>query len=165
MAILSANQIAAVASGAGFSGTPLVISIAIALAESSGDTNVINYLGCVGLWQVYESVHIREHPTWTTSWLQNPANNAQAAYILSSGGSNFVPWETYTNGMYVSHLDEAAAAAGAPDGTGVPTGDGPGGGGGGVPATGWGGSGPRLALSVPHLFAALDGAEVNFDPS
>lgn len=161
--MLSANQIASVAAGAGFSGDALVISIAVALAESSGNPLVINYLGCVGLWQVYQSVHAAEHPNWTTSWLQNPANNAAAAYVLSSGGANWRPWETFTNGMYVAHLSEAAAAAGAPDGTGVPTGNGPGGGSGGF--TGWGGSGPALGLSTFELTSTFDGPpQISFDP-
>jgi hypothetical protein len=159
---LSPSQIAAVASGAGFSGDSLVISIAVALAESSGNPLVINYLGCVGLWQIYQSVHQPAHPTWTTRWLQNPANNATAAYALSSGGRNWQPWETFTNGMYLDHLGVAAAAAGAPDGTGVPTGEGSGGWSG--PPIGWAGSGPRLDVSTPNLVAALDRSEVNFDP-
>lgn len=121
MTTLSDAQIAAVAAQAGFSGESLVIAIAIAKAESSGNAEVINFLGCVGLWQIYQSVHAPAHPTWTTPWLQVPANNAVAAYALSSGGNNWVPWETFTNGMYLAYLDEAAVAAGAPDGTGVPT--------------------------------------------
>lgn len=162
--MLSANQIASVAAGAGFTGESLVISIAVALAESSGNELVINYLGCTGLWQVYQSVHQPAHPSWTTSWLQNPANNAAAAYVLSSGGANWQPWETFTNGMYVSHLSDAQVAAGAPDGTGVPTGDGPGGGSDGAP-TGWGGAGPTLGLSTFELTSALDGPpRISFDP-
>lgn len=121
MTTLSDAQIAAVAAQAGFAGESLVIAIAIAKAESSGNAEVINFLGCVGLWQIYQSVHAPAHPTWTTPWLQVPANNAVAAFALSSGGTNWQPWETYTNGMYLAYLDEAAVAAGAPDGTGVPT--------------------------------------------
>lgn len=50
---LSMTQIAAYAKGAGFSGNNLIIATAVAMAESSGSTTVVNRLGCVGLWQVY----------------------------------------------------------------------------------------------------------------
>jgi len=113
---LSAAQIAGVAKGAGFTGDGLTKAVAIALAESSGRTDVVNFLGCVGLWQIYQSVHVRAHPTWTTAWLKVPQNNAAAAYVLSSGGTNWRPWETYTNGMYLAHMGAARAAVGAPAG-------------------------------------------------
>ena len=124
MPTLSASQIATVANSAGFTGDSLVTATAIALAESGGRTDVVNYLGCVGLWQIYQSVHAKKYPHWTTAWLKNPQNNAQAAYILSNGGKNWQPWEVYTNGMYKMHM---VAAREAVSGGGMGTPPGPGG--------------------------------------
>ena len=47
------TQIASYAKGAGFTGDALIVATAVAMAESSGSTTVVNRLGCVGLWQVY----------------------------------------------------------------------------------------------------------------
>jgi hypothetical protein len=104
---LNAAQIAQYASQAGFSGNALITATAIALAESSGRTDVINSLGCVGLWQIYQ----KYHPQWSVAQLQNPATNAQAAYAISNGGRDFTPWETYTNGMYIAQLGAARLGA------------------------------------------------------
>lgn len=111
MAILSMAEIYTVAGRAGFTGRQRIIASAIAMAESSGRTDVVNYLGCVGLWQIYQRVHQPRYPHWTRSWLQNPNNNAQAAWFLSNGGRNWRPWEVYTNGMYRRHLSAAENAA------------------------------------------------------
>ena len=50
---LSMTQIAGYAKQAGFSGNALVTAVAVAMAESSGNTSVVNSLGCTGLWQIY----------------------------------------------------------------------------------------------------------------
>lgn len=121
MPVLSASQIATVANSAGFTGDSLVKATAIALAESSGRTDVVNSIGCVGLWQIYQKVHVKAHPHWTTEWLKNPQNNANAAFILSNGGKNWIPWEVYTNGMYLMHM-EAARQAVSGGGIGTPPG-------------------------------------------
>lgn len=112
MPTLSAREIAGVAAAAGFNrdANTWTTAVAVALAESGGRTDVVNRLGCVGLWQVYQSVHVKAHPTWTTAWLKNPRNNAQAAYVLSNGGRNWKPWETYTTGAYKLHWQEARQA-------------------------------------------------------
>lgn len=110
MATLSMTQIARVAKKAGFSGKNLQIAVAVAYAESTGRTTVVNYLGCTGLWQIYQRVHAKAHPSWTTAWLKVAENNAKAAWILSSHGKNWRPWETYTNGMYKKHMSSAASA-------------------------------------------------------
>ena len=111
MANYSFDQIARVAYKAGFRGSALEKAVAIAWAESSGRTTVVNYLGCVGLWQVYQRVHHKAHPSWTTSWLKNPTNNAKAAWVLSSHGKNWRPWTTYTGGGYKKYLSSAKKAA------------------------------------------------------
>ena len=47
--------------------------------------------------------------------LFDPAVNARAACSISSHGSSFRPWSTYTNGMYRDHLGAARKAAQAGD--------------------------------------------------
>lgn len=59
---------------------------------------------------MYRKVHQKAHPTWTESWLKQPANNAKAAYLLSNGGRNWRPWEAYTNGAYRKYLGAAQNA-------------------------------------------------------
>lgn len=94
MAVLSQAQIAQVARAGGLPGDPDVWA-AVAMAESSGRTDVVNSIGCVGLWQINQPVHIKSHPTWTVKWLQNPVNNAKAAAVIyRSQGWN--AWEAYT---------------------------------------------------------------------
>ena len=93
MATLTMRQIASYAYAAGFRGNALITATAVAMAESSGRTDVVNRLGCTGLWQIYVKVHIRNNPSWTTKAMKQPYNNAKAAYKLSSGGRNWRPWE------------------------------------------------------------------------
>jgi len=93
MAKLTQSQVYAIALAAGLP-DPKTMA-AIAMQESSGDTNVVNEIGCVGLWQINQRVHVKSHPTWTVKWLQNPFNNAAAAkVILKTQGLG--AWEAYT---------------------------------------------------------------------
>jgi hypothetical protein len=106
MVVVSDQAIAQYAAKAGFKGQNLNIAVAVALAESSGRTDVVNYLGCVGLWQVYQ----RMHPKWSTAQLKDPAINAQAAYEISGNGVNWRPWTTYTSGSYQRFMSRAQNA-------------------------------------------------------
>lgn len=54
----------------------------VAMAESSGDSSIINSIGATGLMQINQPVHVKAHPTWTKTWLQNPMNNLRAAKRL-----------------------------------------------------------------------------------
>jgi hypothetical protein len=93
MAKLTQSQVYAIALAAGLPDPKKMA--AIAMQESSGDTNVVNSIGCVGLWQINQPVHVKSHPTWTVKWLQNPFNNAAAAkIILKTQGLG--AWEAYT---------------------------------------------------------------------
>ncbi|MEU0398349.1 transglycosylase SLT domain-containing protein [Streptomyces sp. NPDC006208] len=92
--ILTLGQMSMLARAAGLPGDPDVWA-AVGMAESSGDTNVVNGIGCVGIWQINQPVHVKSNPTWTVKWLQNPMNNAIAAKkIHKSQGWN--AWEAYT---------------------------------------------------------------------
>lgn len=116
MPVLNFNQIAVVAYDAGFRGNALVTAVAVAYAESSGRTDVVNSIGCVGLWQIYQKVH-----PWagTVEQLKNPATNARAAYTISKGGATWKPWEAYTNNAYKRYLAQATTAVSSLDGTGT----------------------------------------------
>ncbi|RUP26990.1 hypothetical protein BC936DRAFT_138755 [Jimgerdemannia flammicorona] len=108
----SATDIASIARTAGFSGNGLIISIAIALAESSGYTQaVLVNTDCSrdrGLWQI----NSRWHAEVTDSQAFNPQSCAKAAFTISSGGTNWQQWTTYTNGDYQKHMAEAQKAVG-----------------------------------------------------
>lgn len=112
----SINLCAKVASQAGFTGQSLIVAVAIAMAESSCNPNATNANsnGSVdyGLWQI-NTVH-----GIPTSCLFDPLCNAQQAYRISSGGTNFYPWCTYeppacggaAHGQYRQYLSAAEAA-------------------------------------------------------
>ena len=104
MPVLSYDQIVQVARAGGLPGDKDMWA-AVAMAESSGRTDVVNSIGCVGLWQINQPVHIKTHPTWTVAWLQNPVNNAKAAAVIYRA-QGMKAWEAYTG----------------PDGTGAPSG-------------------------------------------
>lgn len=103
----SAAEIAGYAKGAGFTGKDLVIATAVAMAESAGDPDVVNSIGCVGLWQIFQKKHAPDHPTWSVVWLKHPGNNAAAAKLLH-GQRRWKPWEAYTNGSYKTYLSVAS---------------------------------------------------------
>lgn len=97
MATLTQGQIYTIALTAGLENPKLMA--AIAMAESSGRTDVVNSIGCVGLWQINQPVHAKAHPTWTVAWLKNPVNNALAAKVIYKS-QGLAAWEAYTNGAY-----------------------------------------------------------------
>lgn len=94
MAVLTYEQIEQVARAGGLPGDPGVWA-AIAMAESSGRTDVVNSIGCVGLWQINQPVHVKAHPSWTVQWLSNPVNNAKAASVIFRAQGREA-WEAYT---------------------------------------------------------------------
>ncbi|WP_431916865.1 hypothetical protein [Micromonospora wenchangensis] len=107
---------AQVAYAAGFRNNPLVTAVAVAMAESSCNPSAVGSngptAGCSngsldrGLWQINNCYH----PTVTDSCAYNAQCNANAAYSISSGGSNWQPWSTYNNGAYAGYLSAAQAA-------------------------------------------------------
>ena len=115
---LSASDIASYATQAGFTGDDLVTSVAIALAESGGDPNVIGDNGTsIGLWQIHYTVH----PEFDSARLTDPAYNASCAYALYTRRSgSFSDWSVFTQvdpstGVppYIAFLPTAQAAVGA----------------------------------------------------
>ncbi len=112
--VLTPQQIAIAAQKAGFTGSNLVIAVAVALAESGGNANArgdVTIGGSFGLWQVYCMAHPDLIPPTnpdSVAWY-DPYQNARWAYEIS-GGSNWHPWSTYIHGTYQAFMDKARAA-------------------------------------------------------
>lgn len=119
MSKLSAEQIAAHAYQAGFRGHALATAVAVALAESGGNTHAHNGTppdNSYGLWQINMLGSMgperrRQFDLEHNSDLFNADKNAKAAYAISHHGKNFGPWSTYTNGAYKKHMKAAEKAA------------------------------------------------------
>jgi hypothetical protein len=116
-------------------GNDLAIAGAIAMAESSlepGNTSSNGPTsGCPsgstdrGLWQINSCYHSEV----TDTCAFDPACNAKAMASISSDGTNWSPWSTYTSGAYMKYLSEAESAEASVCGGDAGSGSGSGGGG------------------------------------
>jgi lysozyme-like protein len=119
MSHLSAEQIANYAYRAGFRGHGLSTAVAVALAESGGDTKAHNGVppdNSYGLWQINMLGGLgpdRRHRYHldNNAALLDPATNARVAYGESDHGKDFGPWSTYIHGDYEKYLHKARVAA------------------------------------------------------
>ncbi|WP_158882641.1 transglycosylase SLT domain-containing protein [Amycolatopsis anabasis] len=151
MSKLSAEEIAQHAYRAGFRGQGLTTAVAVALAESGGNTRAHNGTppdNSYGLWQINMLGSMgperrRQYHLSSNNELFNAADNARVAYQISGHGKNWGPWSTYTNGAYRKHLSQATKAAHA-----VTARHGKGGGGGGQPKGG--AHHPKGGGGAPH---------------
>jgi len=119
---ISAAQAAHYAYQAGFRGNALVTAVAVAMGESSLNTSAMGDVGLqtskwgpsIGLWQI-RSLNAEHHTGGSRdrARLIDPVFNAQSAFSISSGGSNFSPWTVYKTGAYKQYLGQAQAAAAA----------------------------------------------------
>lgn len=123
---LSDAQVAAVCARAGFRDAALVKAVAVALAESGGDTQAVNINSDStrsrdrGLFQI----NSRWHPEVTDAQAFDPAANAAAAYRISAGGTNWSQWAAWNNGAAALQLGRARiAVARAGQGGTLPVGD------------------------------------------
>jgi hypothetical protein len=105
-------QVAEVCESVGFTGDALEMAIAIALAESGGRTDAVNVTGNTppsrdrGLFQINDYWHSEV----SDDCAFDAQCNAQEAYRISEGGTNWSPWSAYQAGTYVAYLDRAAEA-------------------------------------------------------
>lgn len=102
---------------AGFTGAALLITTAIAGAESSFDPNAKGDVNLqtdkwgpsVGLWQIRSlknpSIYPYPDNLRDASKLTDPDYNAKAAYAISKQGTDFSPWSTFVNNAYQSWLN------------------------------------------------------------
>ncbi|WP_243788734.1 transglycosylase SLT domain-containing protein [Saccharopolyspora gloriosae] len=128
MTTLSPEQIAQHAYDAGFRGEDLSTAVAVAVAESSGNTEAHNGAGLddsYGLWQInmlgdMGPARREEYGIDSNEELLDPATNAEAAYKIHQGRGDFSDWSTYNDDSYKKHLDEARKAAAQVEGGGDP---------------------------------------------
>lgn len=128
------------------------IAAAIALAESSGNSDALNLTDnngtqtSVGLWQVSNGTH--QYPS---SWL-TPQGNAAEAVAKYNAAGGWSPWGTYNSGAYRTFLQSGVSPA-----TSLPAGNR--GSNGTGTATGGSSSASTPAANVPtNIGGALSGA-------
>ena len=115
---LSPHEIAWVAREAGF--TDLQTAVAVALAESGGDTEAL------GRSTTGVNVGNRDHGLWQISgrwhagvlaegdW-RDPQQNADWAFLIfTAAGGKWDPWHTFTSGSHLQFMPDGAIAAAAP---------------------------------------------------
>ena len=105
-------QIAQVAHDAGFTGSGLVTAVAVALAESGGQSAATNTVGNShgtdrGLWQINSYYH----PEVSDAQAFAPQQCANAAFRISDGGRNWRPWSTFNNGSVIKYVTRGRVAA------------------------------------------------------
>lgn len=119
MAILTAEQVVALARGAGIPGNQLATCVAIAKAESGFQTHAAGDLGIqtevwgasIGLWQIRSlKADFQTGRTRDAQKLTDPAFNAASMAVISKKGTDWRPWTVYTTGAYRKHLAEAEKA-------------------------------------------------------
>jgi hypothetical protein len=113
---LTVREVMAVAHAAGFAcGEPLMLAVAVAVAESSLNPHAKNMHPEYGM-QEGGNLHI-DRGLWqiSTYWWPaysddkafDPAGAAAAAFDVSQGGKDFTPWDSYDTGVAQRHLDVA----------------------------------------------------------
>jgi hypothetical protein len=134
------------------------IAAAIALAESSGNSEAMNYTDnggtqtSVGLWQVSTGTH-----SFPAQWQTPTGNAAEAVAKYRGGNSTFSAWGTFVSGAYKQFLSGVSPATGA-----LPAG-GSGGGAQAAQLTSWtsGGQPLDLADATTQASASLFGGIPN----
>lgn len=125
MATWTRVQIEVMARGSGWGAQSKDVSY-VAMAESSGDDKIVNSIGCVGLLQINQPVHVKAHPKWTKKWLQNPMNNLAAGLVLyKAAGKKFDgPWldsrDKGAGGGWGKHVEGSGSAGDGTSDSGSP---------------------------------------------
>jgi murein DD-endopeptidase MepM/ murein hydrolase activator NlpD len=109
VATLTTDQLTQYAQQAGFSGAALQNIVAIAQAESGGNTDAYNASDPNG--GSYGVLQINGAHGLPTSCMLDPACSFKFAYQLSNNGTNFQPWSTFSNGAYKSFLGGSVSQA------------------------------------------------------
>lgn len=120
MPVISDQQIASYAKATGLNNSQTAIAVAVALAESGGNTNAHNGVppdDSYGLWQINMLGSMgpsrrQQFGIGTNSELFEPAVNARAMHYISNGGQNWRAWTTYTRGTYLRFMSRGQAVAG-----------------------------------------------------
>lgn len=116
---LTLDDLRRLAASVGFVGASVDIAAAVAMAESDGYPDAQGdprgpfgptpngSSSSFGLWQINRPAHPHYDPA---RLLQDPRYNAQAAYEVSAGGTNWTPWTMYRNGRYLAFMPGGANA-------------------------------------------------------
>lgn len=104
MPILTEQQVRSHASRAGFSGRALDTIVAIARAESGFNTSAQGRNTDGSIDRGLVQINNRWHPEVSDSCAYDPACSMTQAYRISSRGTNFGTWTTYTSGRYRQYL-------------------------------------------------------------
>jgi hypothetical protein len=116
---LSPHEIAYVAARH-WAGDDLVTAVAVALAESGGDTEALGHRALTdpayanydhGLWQISGKWHgekLRAQPDW-----RDPFTSAGLAYAVWQG-QGWSAWAVFNSGAYTKHLAAAKLAVAEP---------------------------------------------------
>lgn len=114
---LSPHEIAYVAGAVGFADDELTFAVAVALAESGGDTDIMGRSASGanlgqrdhGLWQVSGRWHgdkLQVNPNWRNPYV----NGRMARAIFLDAGRKWDPWHVFTSGAYLTYLPDAEVA-------------------------------------------------------
>lgn len=126
---LTIPQALDLAQKAGYSGNSQVIVVAVAMSESNLYTHAINSCdpsgGSFGILQINGSHFGRQFGsqgqyTMSQAAAFDPALSFIFSFELSSGGTDFTPWGSYTNGGYLKHVSAVRQALGSGGGTQFP---------------------------------------------
>lgn len=120
MPVISDAAIAGFAKTAGLSGQAVAVAVAVALAESGGNTqdhNVIPPDNSYGLWQINMLGDMgperrARYGLRSNEDLYDPAINARVMAGISNVGRDWSAWTTYTRGTYRLYLNRGNAVAG-----------------------------------------------------
>jgi hypothetical protein len=112
---MTQSEIYSLALAGGLSSDRARTAAAIAMAESGGNPNAHNPIppdNSYGLWQInmlgkLGPARRQAYGLKSNDELYNPAVNVKAMLDISSQGSNWRPWSTYTNGSYRTYLARA----------------------------------------------------------
>lgn len=118
MTVLSPAATIGLCRAAGFTDDVIANMVAIAWAESGLDTTKHNTKppdDSYSLWQInmYGPLGPARRAQWHLAKnedLFDPMVNAKAAFDLSSGGHNLLPWSTFTSGAYKQFVPKVQAA-------------------------------------------------------
>lgn len=88
---LTIQQASTYAKNAGFTGNDLVTILAIALAESNLQTDIVNGIGATGILQIY----LKAHPDVTSAQAKDPQFSFNYGYKLVKARGNFCDWQSY----------------------------------------------------------------------
>lgn len=98
----------------GFTGQALNIIVAIAQAESGLNTQATNTNSDGSVDRGILQINDRAHPEVSSTCAFDPACSFQQGYRISSNGTNFNPWSTYTSGAYLKYMSSSTSTQSTP---------------------------------------------------